>query len=128
MELVNEVKNIENTDYSVLKFMCVNVIKLLAPFVPHISEELWQLTGNTETVFKEKWPEYNEAYCVYDEITLVVQINGKVRGKLDVPADIEEDAVKELAFNDSKIKKYTEDKQIKKMIYIKGKILNIVLF
>ena len=68
---------------------------LLAPFAPHLSEELWSLLGHSESVFVQSWPTFDESYLITDQITIVIQVNGKVRSKLEVPADIAEDELKE---------------------------------
>jgi len=126
MELVNEIKNVENLDDRIFKFLTVNIIKLLAPFVPHVSEELWEMIGNSTTVFYEKWPEYNEKFIIEDEITIVVQVNGKVRSKLNVPSNIVEEDIKEMALSNERVKNWIKDKDIKKVVYVPKKLISIV--
>jgi leucyl-tRNA synthetase len=102
-------------------------IILLAPFAPHLAEELWLQLGEKESIFNQQWPKYNPKMIVEDKIEMVVQINGKVRDKIQVPADISEDEAKEKALASEKIKKYTDDQEIKKAIFIKGRLLNLVI-
>jgi leucyl-tRNA synthetase len=99
---------------------------LLSPFAPHIAEELWQKLGYTTSIFLESWPEYNEALTKDDHITLVLQVNGKVRDKLEVEADIGEEEAKKIAFKSEKIQKYLNGNNPKKIIYVPGKLVNIV--
>ncbi len=103
------------------------LLRLLSPFVPHITEELWEKSGNKESIFLEKWPEYNAKLIKAKKIILIVQINGKVRDKIEAEADISEQDAKELTLSSEKVKKYTEGKEIKKIIFIKGKLINIVI-
>ncbi len=102
-------------------------LKLLAPFAPHLAEELWNLFGNKKSIFLQKWPDYKEALTEETTIQLPVQVNSKVRLILSVPADISEEEVKKLALADEKIQKWLEGKEIKKTIFIKGKTLNLLV-
>ncbi|MBU4334789.1 MAG: leucine--tRNA ligase, partial [Candidatus Omnitrophica bacterium] len=104
------------------------LVLLLSPFAPHLCEELWQRLGNQEkTIMEAKWPEYDETALVQDNIQIIVQINGKLRGKFDVAADSTEDQLKEIVLADDKVKQWVADKPIKKFIYVKGKLVNIVV-
>ncbi|MDQ0156601.1 leucine--tRNA ligase [Robertmurraya andreesenii] len=101
-------------------------VKLLAPIAPHISEELWEKLGHTETISYEAWPAYDEAKLVDDEVEIVVQINGKVKAKLLVPADANREALEEIAMGDVKIQEQIDGKTIRKVIAVPGKLVNIV--
>ena len=101
--------------------------KLLAPFAPHMAEELWSQLGHKKSIFTEKWPEYDPALIKDETIELVVQINGKVRARLSVPADISEEEAKNLATCHVAIKKWLAGKEPKKVIFVEGKLLNIVI-
>ncbi len=132
MELVNtanqtEIKN--DTDKKVFREAIETIIILLSPFVPHFSDELWSiLTGrNNDFLINKQFPVWDEEALKKDDKLIVVQINGKVRGKLVVDINSTEEEVKEKAFNDEKIKKFTENKNIRKIIYVKDKLLNIVV-
>jgi len=103
------------------------LILLLAPFAPHIAEELWQALGSSGSVHSQKWPGYEAAALVQDEATVVIQINGKVRGKLTIPVGTTEEQVRELVVNDEKISKQLAGKELVKFIYIKEKLVNMVI-
>jgi len=100
---------------------------LLWPFVPHLAEELWEKLGHKESIFKEKWPEYDKKMIIDEKINLVVQVNGKVRETIEVSADISEEEAKKLALSSEKIKKWIENKEVVKIIFVKGKLVNIVV-
>ena len=100
---------------------------LLAPFAPHITEELWDNLGHEESIFLQEWPKFKEALTKDEEVTLVVQVNGKVRDMLTVSADIAEEEAKKLALASEKIAKHIEGKEIKKIIFVKGKLVSIVI-
>jgi len=100
---------------------------LLSPFAPHIAEELWQELGNKESIFKQEWSQYNPDLIKDKVIELVLQINGKVRDKIEVDAEISEAEAKDLALARPKIKKWTDGKEIIKVIFVKGKLVNIVV-
>ncbi|NMO78865.1 leucine--tRNA ligase [Niallia alba] len=102
-------------------------VKLLSPICPHITEELWQIiTGSNQSIAYEAWPAYDEAKLVDDEIEIVIQINGKVKAKLMVPADANKDALEQIAMEDSQVKEQIDGKQIRKVIAVPGKLVNIV--
>ena len=103
-----------------------NFLILLSPFAPHMAEELWSKLGNKESIFKERWPEYNKNLIKDETINLVVQVNGKVRDTIPVDADISEDEAKKVAQKSEKVKKWIDGKEIVKVIFIKGKLINIV--
>lgn len=100
---------------------------LVSPFAPYISEELWEKLGHKESIFKEKWPEYDLELIKNEKIILVVQVNGKVRDSIEVGAGISEEKAKTLATQSEKIRTWIEGKEIRKIIFVKGKLINIVL-
>ena len=100
---------------------------LLNPFAPHVTEEIWEVMSFGGTVTDQKWPEYDEEKCKENSIEIVAQINGKVRTKLVVPADISAEDAVALAKEDEKIKEATEGKTIVKELYVKGRLVNIVV-
>ncbi len=100
---------------------------ILSPFAPHIVEELWEKLGNKESIFLESWPEYNPDLIKDEEVELVVQVNGKVRDRIMVSAEIKEEEAKRLALESEKVKTFISGKEIKKIIYIKGKLVSIVV-
>ncbi|OGF29989.1 hypothetical protein A2466_02545 [Candidatus Falkowbacteria bacterium RIFOXYC2_FULL_34_220] len=101
---------------------------LVSPFVPSIAEEMWERLGNKNSIFSDKlWPEY-DAKLAHDEfIELIVQVNGKLREKIEVSIDITEEEAKKIALESGKIKKWIEGKKIEKVIFVKGKLINIVV-
>ena len=101
-------------------------VKLLSPVAPHLAEELWSRLGHEETITYEEWPVYDEAKLVDDEVEIVVQLNGKVKAKLNVPADADKEQLEELAKNNEKVKEQLEGKTIRKVIAVPGKLVNIV--
>jgi leucyl-tRNA synthetase len=102
-------------------------IKLLSPLAPHISEELWQLLGHNNTIAFEPWPEYDPGKVVKNIVTVVGQVNGKVRARIEVDFDTDENLLKELMKQNEKIKSYINGKNIVKEIVIKNKLVNIVV-
>ncbi|WP_044894452.1 leucine--tRNA ligase [Bacillus alveayuensis] len=101
-------------------------VKLLSPVCPHIAEELWEKLGHNDTIAYESWPAYDEAKLVEDEVEIVVQVNGKVRAKLHVPADASKEQLEQIAMEDEKIKEQIEGKTVRKVIAVPGKLVNIV--
>ncbi|AKO94476.1 leucine--tRNA ligase [Priestia filamentosa] len=101
-------------------------LKLIAPITPHIAEELWSKLGGSGTISYEAWPAYDESKLVDDEIEIVVQINGKVRAKLKVPAETTREGLQDLAMEDSKVQEQIEGKTVRKVIAVPGKLVNIV--
>ena len=102
-------------------------IKLLNPVAPFISEEIWQLLGYKETIAYASWPTYDESKLIEKEKTIAVQVNGKVRATITINVDDSEDIVKEKALEQDNVKRFTESKEIAKIIFIKDKIVNIVV-
>jgi leucyl-tRNA synthetase len=123
MTLVNEMNRYESLPKaSVEKF-----VQILAPFAPHIAEELWEKLGHTASVFRCGWPVYNPDKIVDEVIRLVVQVNGKLRDTIEVATDITEEDAKKIALESGTIKKWTENKEILKVVIVKGKLVNIVV-
>ena len=116
---------VKNLDF--LKDVCTDFIKLLAPFAPHFSEEEWSLLGNNTSVFNEKWPEFDPTALVKDEVEIAIQINGKIKNRINVPSNLDEEGIKTAALEDETIKANTEGKNIIKVIVIKGRLVNIVV-
>ena len=104
-----------------------NFLILLAPFAPHLAEELWTGLGNKESIFKEKWPEYDENLIKEDTIQMPVQINGRVRAVLTTPAGISEEEAKKLALGDETIIKWLGGQEPKKVIFVRERLVNIVV-
>jgi leucyl-tRNA synthetase len=100
---------------------------LMAPFAPHFAEELWQRTGHEPTVFRQKWPAWDERYTTADSVEIAVQINGKTRGTIVVRSDAVEDAVVEAALKDAAIQRFLDGKQVRKRVFVRGRILNLIV-
>jgi leucyl-tRNA synthetase len=100
---------------------------LLAPFAPHIIEELWHHLGHEDSIHQQSWPKYDSKLVKEEKITLIIQINGKVRDKVEVKADISEEKAKEIALSREKIQKWIKGKKIKKTIFVPGKLINLVI-
>jgi leucyl-tRNA synthetase len=103
------------------------LILLLAPTAPHLAEELWQRTGHDYSIHNRSWPDWNEEIAKDEEITLVVQVNGKLRDRLTVTANITEEEAKQLALNRQRVKSYLEGKKLVKVIYVPGRLVNLVV-
>jgi len=129
MELLNELtKSLSNCRKDLVAFVLERFAYLVAPIAPHLGEECWQLIGNEKSIYKSKHEYFvDKNALVVDNVTVVVQVNGKIRAKLNMPVDSEESKVKETAFTDENVKVHTDGKTIVKEIYIKNKIYNIVV-
>lgn len=129
MEFVNELyKNKASKNYDEQDWRQVSVVvtKLVAPFAPHIAEELWQELGQEGSVHTSDWPVHDPKYLVSDTVTIVIQVNGKVRANLEMPKDANQDQVSEAALKDENVAKYAGG-EIKKTIYVPGKLINFVV-
>jgi leucyl-tRNA synthetase len=109
------------------KLVIETLLILVSPIAPHITEELWQVIGNEFSIHKQVWPKYDEEIARNAVITLVVQINGKVRDKIIAPADINEDRAKELALSSNRVKENISGKEILKVILVPGRLINLVV-
>ena len=112
---------------TVYREYALNFVKMLSCIAPHIGEELWQILGHEDTIAYEAWPTYDEKMLIEDEVELVVQVNGKVRAKLTVALNEDDDKVKEMALANENVIFHTKDKNIVKIIVVKNKIVNIVV-
>lgn len=101
-------------------------VKLLSPVAPHITEELWEKLGHTESISYETWPAYDEAKLIDNEVEIVIQINGKVKAKLMVPTDTSKEKLEEIAMDDDTIKEQIDGKTVRRVIAVPGKLVNIV--
>ena len=130
MELCNTLyayQDSEPLDLPVLKEAIDNMMILLSPFAPHCCEELWQLCGHTDSICTQNWPQYDPTALIQDEIEVVLQISGKVRDRLIIPAQSSEQEMKDLALASSKLSEFTAGKEIVKVIVVPGKLVNVVL-
>ncbi len=130
MELVNGIYKYTaevTPDFDVLAEAVETTLKLLAPFSPFITEELWRILGKSESIHTSEWPEHDPSLAISEEITLVVQVNGKVRDRILVPVHVSEEEIRKKALESENVKKHTQDRQIKKVIIVGKKLVNIVV-
>ena len=120
-------KNKNDKSKAVVRESFETLILLLSPFAPHIAEEMWSLLGHSTSIIQVEWPEFNENLTKTEELLIVIQVNGKVRQRLLVSADASQEDIKSQALDDSKIKEQTMGKEIKKVIVVPGKLVNIVV-
>ena len=133
MELLNMLEGAKCLDdeseptRSAIHLILERFILLLAPFAPHLAEELWEKSGHKPSVFEVSFPEFDAEAAREEVVEIPVQINGKLRARITVPADADEQTVKEAALNHQKVRKYTSDKRVRKVVYVPGRILNIIV-
>jgi leucyl-tRNA synthetase len=130
MEFTNELYKIKAKDGfkagKSWQFAISSLLQLLAPFAPHITEELWHQLGHKDSIHMSRWPEYDEKYLVNDTVTIVVQVNGKVRANVDVSTDSDQETVEKAAKADENVKKYVNGPS-KKVIFVANKLINFVV-
>ncbi|MFT7457018.1 MAG: leucyl-tRNA synthetase, partial [Marinobacter maritimus] len=129
MELMNKLTKAATKteqDRAILQEALVAITKLLAPITPHICAELFEVLGQTEDILNAPWPTVDESALVEDSKLIVVQVNGKLRAKLTVAADAQQEAVQAMALENENVNKFTDGKTIRKIIFVPGKLLNIV--
>ncbi len=133
MELVNTIQSVlpgllsESTGRPVLRSALETVVILLSPIVPHLAEELWEALGHSHSVMEVVWPGYLEDAIQEDEVLMVIQVNGKVRGKMHVSVDTDEDKVKEIALADERIVARVAGRPVRKVIVVPNKLVNVVV-
>jgi leucyl-tRNA synthetase len=129
MELTNALSkyiNEESKNGSFLKEVVADFIKLIAPFAPHFAEEQWNLIGMGYSVFNQSWPAFDASALIKDEVEIAIQVNGKIKARINVPSDLNEDGIKEASLNNEDVIKSLEGKSVAKIIVIKGRLVNIV--
>jgi leucyl-tRNA synthetase len=109
------------------QFALESLVTILAPFAPHITDELWQQLGHEGTIHKDNWPKHDEKYLVTDEVNIVVQINGKVRANISLAADSNEEQIVQAVKADPKVAEYLKEKEIRKTIYVPKRLINFVV-
>ncbi len=128
MEFVNELYKLKLEGFSNdWRFVLEDLLKMLVPFAPHISSELWQQLGNDDFIEKSGWPKWNEELLKTDEVQIIVQVNGKLRGKIKVSPGASEDQILDLAKSEENVVKHLTGKQIVKEIFVPNKIINLVV-
>ncbi len=130
MELVNELyryREAGSVNKALLTDAINKVVMLMAPFAPHMTEELWISLGNTQSVHSMPWPQYDEKALVKEEVEVVLQINGKVRDKVTVPREIDQSALEKMVMENERILRFIDGRQIVKVVLIPQKLVNIVV-
>ncbi|MGJ7044259.1 leucine--tRNA ligase [Thermoanaerobacterium thermosulfurigenes] len=131
MELVNALykydAEIEIKNTKLYEETIADLVRLLAPFAPHFAEEMWDRLGYSYSVFNQKWPKYDEKALVKDVVEIAIQVNGKVRGRLEVSPDASEKEIQDAAISAESIKQYIDGKEIVKVVVVKGRLVNIVV-
>ena len=121
MILINQLQKAESYSKNSIQVL----IQLLAPFAPHLAEELWESLGGKPSIANEPWPQALKELLVADEITIVFQVNGKLRGEGQFPKDVDKETVLSAAKADPKVQSFLEGKEIVKEIYVTGKLVNL---
>ena len=103
------------------------LVQLIAPFAPHVAEELWQQLGHEGLVQQTLWPDWDDSLIIDETITVIVQVNGKLRAKLEVARDAAKEIIEQQALANDNVQAFTEGKEPKKIIYVPGKLLNVVV-
>ena len=131
MEMVNGLYHFRDDNNQVVtpavKEAMNSLILLLAPITPHLAEEMWLKTGHEESVHVQKWPEVDESALQVDEVEMVVQVNGKLKARIVVASDIDKDSAVEVAMKEEKVKSVIGEKQVRKVIVVPNKLINIVV-
>ncbi len=134
MELVNEIYHWvggdvqdSKVDQEAAKRLIQTLVTVLAPFAPHFSEEAWQRLGGKESIFTVKWPEFEEEALLQKTVTLIVQVNGKVRDRIEAPSDTDNETLKTMAMASDKVQSYLSEGTLRKAIVVPGKLVNLVI-
>ena len=133
MELINQIYDViavasdDKHITAVLREAIESTIILLSPFVPHIAEEMWQGLGKTNSIFKCSWPSYDKTVVVEAIISIAIQVNGKLRSKIEVPFNIEEPELKNAVLSDPKVKNWVGEKAVRDFIIVPKKLVNVVV-
>jgi leucyl-tRNA synthetase len=135
MELLNEIHTYappdrealpEDIDPAVVSELLETLVLLMTPFTPHLGEEIWQQLGHSDSVFRAPWPAFDPAVAADEAVNVMIQVNGKIRDKVSVALDCDEETVKKEAMQSEKIKQLLAGRQVVKMIFVKNKMLSIV--
>lgn len=130
MELTNALAkyiSLKVHNHAILKEVTFDFLKILSPFAPHFSEEIWNMFGNETSIFNESWPAFNPEALTKDEVEIVIQINGKIKERIMIPTSASDEEIKKLSLENEDIQKHLEGLTIVKVIVIKGRLVNIVV-
>jgi leucyl-tRNA synthetase len=123
MEFVNTIREEGCTDQGMVE----GLVLMLAPFAPHFAEESWERLGHDHSIFDARWPDWDQALVVEDQVEVVIQVGGKTRGRVSVPRDAEQGAVVAAAQQDAAVRRFTEGKEVRKVVYVPNRLLNLVV-
>jgi leucyl-tRNA synthetase len=133
MELVNDlyayrpIEGSPSADGAIVSEAMESLVLLMAPFTPHLSDELWERLGHPGSTYRANWPNYDESVAADEEITLVIQVNGKLRDRLTVPADTTDEAIKQMALANEKVTEMLNGKQVKNVVVVPKRLVNVVI-
>ena len=131
MELTNKLYKVKESNGMTCSdswtFALEGLLQVLAPFAPHITEELWHQLGHEDTIHIDHWPKWDDSYLQTDTMTIVVQVNGKLRGKIELPSDADQTVVEAMALTNEHVAKFVGDNTPKKIVYVPGRLINIVV-
>jgi leucyl-tRNA synthetase len=127
MELVRDFEQSKPESGELNDYIIMKATQLIAPMAPHLAEEMWQEFGFSKSIFKSDWPQFDSNAIVGDAIVIAVQVNGKLRDSLNLPAGSDQETVETAAFASPKVQAFIDNKEIVKKIYVPGRILNIVV-
>ena len=123
MELVNVLREEDSSERTVVE----DLVVMLAPFTPHFAEECWERLGHNDSVFDQRWPEWDEALTVEDSVEVAVQVNGKTRSRVIVPRGSDQETVTAAALADGSTRRFVGEQPVRKVIYVADRIINIVI-
>ena len=127
MEFLNQFQSVDSETSQIYAYCVEKLTQILAPFAPHLAEELWKNFGHKESVFKSQWPKYDKGAVLEEQVTVVVQVNGKLRATLEVPLNTEKEKIERMALESDKVKNFIKDKHIIKTIHVANKLINLVV-
>ena len=127
MEFLNEFQALDSEESYIYGFCMEKLAQILAPFAPHLAEEIWETLGHKDSIFQSDWPEYDPEAIIEELVTIVVQVNGKLRTTFDVPVDSPKEEVEKKALESEKVQNFIKDKEIIKRIYLPNKLVNLVV-
>ena len=126
MELTNAIRAAGDVSPGVMRFACESLLRCFSPFAPHICEELWEILGHQPSIFDAGWPEHDPTILEREEVTIPVQVNGKLRARITLPADASEEEAKEAALADEKVQEFLSGRTVRRAIVVPGRLVNIV--
>jgi leucyl-tRNA synthetase len=127
MEFLNQYQGVNPDSSQIYSYCMEKLTQILAPFAPHLAEEIWEKFGHKESVFKSHWPDYDREAVIEEQVTIVIQVNGKLRATLEVPLNTDEEKIDRMALESDKVKNFIKDKHIVKTVHIPNKLINFVV-